>query len=927
MNLPLYLTLFALAPQDQSQEVPLLGDLPLIGELFQAPDAGPVPDPELQWNGETEDIYRRAMHLIQVRAKYAEAAGLLLGIADSDSVIQVPGQAAWVLGQAALALYMDGRKDQADALLPGIRSGAAGTALEPQVGVLLQRMQRFQEAEQQLDETFLKYLWNRLEDYPRDDKDSGSDIRDYGRLALPYLEYIVVSQLRLSESAYGDGNVEQVRKAMRFGLQLADRGYVDRTLALLREFPPLTTRILVPEFAPRGIDSTADAAQGAFFLALAADSDPSRRTIGMAGAMRHAQQVGGAQVIAFLESVAGDLQDDRRPALLAEAAEGARYHHADWFTLLGRLARGQDAELREAVRWGMLGEAERADELREFASNPGAAQVDKLRFLAQFKRPTATDTRNGEPGPLTQRAIDALASVGVDAAKPFGWQERQELTTADRAVMIELAGDADAGVAAMAAFAANELRRGELVDAVFPHLSSEIREALLAEALYWSFGAETAHALLQLAAEGSAPAHVALAGSRFPHLRVRELQASGISWTDQEWQRYAEGREGDGEGAADLVDLLAAPGGFPEARWTALKRLPREAALRGLDGLAGWYVDAEQGEAWHKVLREAIERVVIDQTGETRDDLGELGEDLARFGWSAAVAHDWSLWLLHVSSLLQHQWKFEPERAYALASTLVTDAPSLARYREDLNVGGGGSAGWKQKFLLDCLRRGWWPLDERDKSILGWIEYGQPEFLEVVRLLLQPGKLPSRALDLLEDAPEARRSLAAEIEPYWSDPSFVYQVVDIYDNTPELKAMVPQMLAAWQLDGLEGRGQILGAMASTLDERVVPVLLEALGDPDALVSSTAKFGLERMREVHEQREYWQAWQATGSTLTPVVALIQKLRADSREVRIAAIRSLATMQAPEALPFLVELLEDDDQEIRTAAAAALEKING
>ena len=57
-----------------------------------------------------------------------------------------------------------------------------------------------------------------------------------------------------------------------------------------------------------------------------------------------------------------------------------------------------------------------------------------------------------------------------------------------------------------------------------------------------------------------------------------------------------------------------------------------------------------------------------------------------------------------------------------------------------------------------------------------------------------------------------------------------------------------------------------------------------------------------------------------------MALIQKLKSDNRAVRIAAIRSLGTLKAAEALPFLVELLEDDDQEIRDASQAALEKIN-
>ena len=135
------------------------------------------------------------------------------------------------------------------------------------------------------------------------------------------------------------------------------------------------------------------------------------------------------------------------------------------------------------------------------------------------------------------------------------------------------------------------------------------------------------------------------------------------------------------------------------------------------------------------------------------------------------------------------------------------------------------------------------------------------------------------------------------------------------------------MIEAWGMADLNNRDDLLNLMASTLDERVVPILLKALGSADEKVAAMAKAGLAHIREVAEQRQFWEEWEATGSGVSPTVALIRKAREGSEKVRVAAIRSLGTMGAPEALPFLVEMLEDDNDKIAAAAAAALEKING
>jgi hypothetical protein len=536
---------------------------------------------------------------------------------------------------------------------------------------------------------------------------------------------------------------------------------------------------------------------------------------------------------------------------------------------------------------------------------------------------------SGRRSPLEQMAGAALDRLEAFAARPFSWRTTRVTEAADRELLLRLAGGTDADVAVMAAYAASKSGDDALVDAVFPRVPDAVRTALLSSGGRWEYSRDTAVALLGLAAGGSEEARAALGRGHFAHLRVAEMQAVGIAWSDEEWMRYAQMRFSKEASTQDLVDLIAAPGGFPSARQLAARHpTPREAILRGIQGAPDWRLEEGGRDAWRNFLSTVAQRVSMGDSGQrTIEPLGPVGDTLVRRLWSACQELDWRTSAIQVHEFLYYQWTTEPERALRLAMELVTDAESLDLYREGWSPDRLETGGLRQQFLLHCLEQGWWPSEGNSDRVHAWLEPEYPEFVDVMRVLLRPDRDPAQALGHLEHHPDARRLLASELERYWQDPELVVHLIDIYDDTAEIKEKVPQMLAAWELKDLDKRANVLGAMASTLDERVVPVLLEALGDPNQNVAKTARAGLERLREVREQRQYWEAWEATGSTLSPVVALLQKLKSDKREVRIAAIRSLGTMKAPEALPFLVDLLEDADAQVREAAAAALEKING
>jgi len=119
------------------------------------------------------------------------------------------------------------------------------------------------------------------------------------------------------------------------------------------------------------------------------------------------------------------------------------------------------------------------------------------------------------------------------------------------------------------------------------------------------------------------------------------------------------------------------------------------------------------------------------------------------------------------------------------------------------------------------------------------------------------------------------------------------------------------------------------ALGSLLSQDAVADLIEALADENQLVRDAAKEALERIRFYHEEKKRWDDWYA-GRGADPgegVRKLLEALDDPSLEVRCAAIESLGTMRAKEALPRLVALLKNPPTpEEKAAAARALARIN-
>jgi hypothetical protein len=85
--------------------------------------------------------------------------------------------------------------------------------------------------------------------------------------------------------------------------------------------------------------------------------------------------------------------------------------------------------------------------------------------------------------------------------------------------------------------------------------------------------------------------------------------------------------------------------------------------------------------------------------------------------------------------------------------------------------------------------------------------------------------------------------------------------------------------------------------------------------------------LVKIREYQAAREEWATRRTSAATRAQIVGeLVAKLDAKSEEVRVQAIRALATWEAVEAMPRLIELTQSGSKSVAAAARAALERLN-
>lgn len=117
-------------------------------------------------------------------------------------------------------------------------------------------------------------------------------------------------------------------------------------------------------------------------------------------------------------------------------------------------------------------------------------------------------------------------------------------------------------------------------------------------------------------------------------------------------------------------------------------------------------------------------------------------------------------------------------------------------------------------------------------------------------------------------------------------------------------------------------------LAKVSDPLVNELLRIAESDQSGDNRTEARKLLATLREFREQKAYW-ARVFDGTDTTPAsaaAALLRQAKDGNKEVRVLAIRSLGSLGAPEALPFLIDWTQDGDAEIAAAATEAIRVIH-
>lgn len=137
------------------------------------------------------------------------------------------------------------------------------------------------------------------------------------------------------------------------------------------------------------------------------------------------------------------------------------------------------------------------------------------------------------------------------------------------------------------------------------------------------------------------------------------------------------------------------------------------------------------------------------------------------------------------------------------------------------------------------------------------------------------------------------------------------------------------VLPALRDDAANVRHDACAYFGAIVSKDAVPDLLVCLKDTDGDVRTAAAEALQKIRFYHEQQAHWDRILHGVDASIPNVAeklLAQGKPAQPREQRLLAIQSLADLGAPEALPFLIDWMNDKDADIAAAARSAITAIH-
>lgn len=136
--------------------------------------------------------------------------------------------------------------------------------------------------------------------------------------------------------------------------------------------------------------------------------------------------------------------------------------------------------------------------------------------------------------------------------------------------------------------------------------------------------------------------------------------------------------------------------------------------------------------------------------------------------------------------------------------------------------------------------------------------------------------------------------------------------------------------AEWVVDFNSRRGLRMEAargIATYLSDRAAEIMLRGLASPETSVRKIFADGLDSLELTRARRERWQNRSAALPTRdTALAELVEMLESKNLEIKVQAIRGIATFGAIEYLPMLIRLLADPQEEVVNAARTAIESLS-
>jgi HEAT repeats len=878
-------------------------------------------NPTFHWDKSVDEKYWQALHLLEVDEVPSEAAVLLQGLIDEPSVMQFRGQAGYILAQAYRALLACGRKDSAEALLPSIRREIAGTEYEVVANSILERAQHSASLTQKLDPDFFEWVQRELIQPAVEGRDVSRRVGTYGKRMTPYL---------LTEIDAHDEEKGTIQFAFELGARLEDPEFFDRCLELTNSHEGEFSRQMfgrVEQLYP--VDGLVLGGLAEFMVEVSKDP----RLIVAQPAIHWLTRAAAYSPIALqrVQEIFAE-QDSFKAQLMMEQIQFNGFA-------------GASAIVIAAVE---SGNQEYAESARGY-SQQRTGYADALIYLSAQGDRTSSKALLSQMCSRNPNPFYALSPVGIEnialGSSPellgdaFSWlkqgpkdsQLNKDLYQASRRPFIlRMVRGADSELALAACLVALQradwpaaleyLKAHEIPDCLptilpdeFPEDFYPYLERMISDS---EAGKLAAFRLLRQSKEIGIEGMQVLAPS--PGL------SSTLVGTLNSWQPGPESVRWAGTIA---LNQAASPylrtrafrfalehGVFasPELQ-EALIALPiHEKDRKGI--LVTWWRDGLQQHL------EAELSVALELSPESSRAFTDYLSMAQRINWLGNPAKD--PWLFIATGFIGAQRK-KGLRFDSVILPLLTSVETVV-FWDQVNRGGflitpaqvQKALTYAPNLILE------WPSSRYQglgpETLVVLLDHPNVQIRKQLFRMLNRQVLPEDSLVLDEILVSVLQGISNSV--------LAAHAAKVLVEVGAEEDYVPKLILAWDLEDLEDRTVLVEAIGAIYDERLLPVLLKAVHYPEKGVARAGEKALDRYLSILEKHRAAHAWERAGQEGTPIDHLIEQLKDEKLTVRLAAIDSLGTLQAKEALPFLVDLLTAADQQIAAAAALALRKIN-